>query len=285
MGGMAEGLPAGAGQVPAAAEPLPHAARLQILATEHWSLLATRSLSWSEAFSRSAMFLSALSGAVVALALVSQTMAGQGFVIFSLLLLPVVLFLGLATFARLVAINNEDAYWVMGMNRLRRAYMELAPDLEQYFISGTYDDVAGVMQTFAATSGPGTFLHIFVTTPGMIAMVDGMIAGVLATVVVGALVSAPVEIVVAVGAVAFIATVCALLIYQFRAQTSFANNLKPRFPRPATSGAVGRRSAGGRARTAAKAARAIEVSTGIAALAARGGSTHSNIGSGSPSRA
>ncbi len=235
MGGMGEGLPASAAQASASAEPLPQAARIQMLATEHWSLLATRSLSWSEAFSRSAMFLSALSGAVVALALVSQTMAGEGFVLFALLLLPVVLFLGLATFARLVAINNEDAYWVMGMNRLRRAYMELAPDLERYFISGTYDDVEGVMQTFAATPGPGTFLHIFVTTPGMIAMVDGMIAGVLATVVVGALVSAPLGIIVAVGAVSFVATVCALLVYQFRAQTSFANNLKPRFPRPPTT--------------------------------------------------
>src|SRR5688500_9405327 len=88
---------------------LPPALRLQILTTEHWSLLSTRALSWNEAFSRATMFLSVLSGAVVALALVAEATAfGEGFETFALLILPVVLFVGVATFMRLVAINNED---------------------------------------------------------------------------------------------------------------------------------------------------------------------------------
>ena len=75
-----------------------HALRIQILATEHWSLLATRALSWNEAFARASMFLSLLSGAVVALALVAQaTSFGEDFVVFALMVLPVVLFVGLAT--------------------------------------------------------------------------------------------------------------------------------------------------------------------------------------------
>ena len=45
------------------------ALRIQILASEHWSLLATRNLSWNESFSRATMFLTVLTGAVVALAL------------------------------------------------------------------------------------------------------------------------------------------------------------------------------------------------------------------------
>ena len=44
------------------------AARLQILATEHWSLLATRALTYNEALSRVTIFLSILSGALIALA-------------------------------------------------------------------------------------------------------------------------------------------------------------------------------------------------------------------------
>src|SRR5438477_4543519 len=92
------------------------ALRLQILTTEHWSLLSTRSLSWNEAFSRATMFLSVLSGAVVALALVAQATAfGDGFATFALLILPVVLFVGVVSFARLVAINHEDVAWVVGM--------------------------------------------------------------------------------------------------------------------------------------------------------------------------
>ena len=50
----------------------PEAAKLQILATEHWSLLATRSLTYTEALSRVTIFLAILSGAVIALALVAQ---------------------------------------------------------------------------------------------------------------------------------------------------------------------------------------------------------------------
>jgi hypothetical protein len=81
---------------------LPPALRLQILTTEHWSLLSTRALSWNEAFSRATMFLSVLAGAVVALALVAQATAfGEGFLTFALLVLPVVLFVGVATFVRL----------------------------------------------------------------------------------------------------------------------------------------------------------------------------------------
>jgi hypothetical protein len=41
---------------PVAAAPL----RAQILATEHWSLLATRSMTWNEIFSRTGTFLTVL---------------------------------------------------------------------------------------------------------------------------------------------------------------------------------------------------------------------------------
>jgi len=50
----------------------PASIKMQILATEHWSLLASRSLTYSESLSRVTMFLSVLSGAVIALALVAQ---------------------------------------------------------------------------------------------------------------------------------------------------------------------------------------------------------------------
>ena len=209
------------------------AARIQILSTEHWSLLATRSLSWQESFSRTAMFLSTLTGAVVALALVGQAMPGQGFVVFALLLLPVVLFLGIATYARLIAINLEDALWVVGMNRLRHAYMELAPELEQYFISGVNDDVEGVMKTFGATQGRGlgVFLHGFVTTPGMIGVVDAVIAGVLAGVITGIAGAALIGS-IAMGAIAFVVTLALLMTYQFRSYMRATSRVAPRFPRP-----------------------------------------------------
>ncbi len=45
---------------------------IQILATEHWSLLATRALTYQESLGRVNMFLTILSGSVIALALVAQ---------------------------------------------------------------------------------------------------------------------------------------------------------------------------------------------------------------------
>src|SRR5262249_19356734 len=106
------------------------AVRAQLLATEHWSLLATCSMTWNEVFSRASMFITVLSAAVVALALVAQATAfGPAFRTFALLVLPVVLLVGLATLVRLGEDNAEDYWLVIGMNRLRHAYLELAPEL------------------------------------------------------------------------------------------------------------------------------------------------------------
>jgi hypothetical protein len=162
------------------AERLPPGLRLQILTTEHWSLLSTRALTWNEAFSRATMFLSAVSGSVVALALVASVMGFDGgFSTFALVLLPVVLFAGVATFRRLIEINREDLRWVVGMNRLRHAYLEAAPELRSYFVSGWTDDEAGIMTTFGARPGRGSLAHELVTTPGLIAVVDAVVAGAL----------------------------------------------------------------------------------------------------------
>jgi hypothetical protein len=158
--------------------------RVQLLTAEHWSLLASRNLSWNESFSRAGMFLTVLTGAVVALALVAQaTSFGSDFVIFALLLLPVVLFVGVATFNRLNEINEEDLVWVQGMNRLRRAYLELDPGLEEYFITGWTEDVAGVLKTYGSRGASPTLrqnlTHALVTTPLMILVINCVVAAVL----------------------------------------------------------------------------------------------------------
>jgi hypothetical protein len=158
------------------------ARRAQFLATEHWSLLATRSMSWNESFARSSMFLTSLSTATVALALVgSATDFGPEFVVFALVVLSITLFLGTATFVRLSQVNNEDLYWVAGMNRLRGQYAKLEPGIEDEFVAGTTLDVAGFAQTYGAMDVTGfSSLHVFVTTPGVIGIVCSSIAGVIA---------------------------------------------------------------------------------------------------------
>jgi hypothetical protein len=179
--------------------------RLQILATEHWNLLATRSLSWSESFSRAGMFLTVLSGATVALALVAQaTQFGEGFVLFALLVLPVVLFVGATTFVRLVEVNNEDVHWVYGMNRIRHAYIDMEPDLEPYFISGFTDDDAAIVRTYGSHGTGSALTHALVTTPATIAFVNAMVAAILGVVALMEIQMSMIPAVV-VGAVLFVA--------------------------------------------------------------------------------
>ena len=154
--------------------PGPHA--LQILTTEHWSLLSARSLGTTEAMSRASIFVAALSGAVVTLALVAQaTDFGGGFVAFALVLLPVVYFLGVATVVRLGQVNLEDARWMQGMNRIRHAYLELEPELEPYFVTSRYDDQAGLLQSLIGETSSSPATQPFLAIPGVIAVVDSVV--------------------------------------------------------------------------------------------------------------
>ena len=84
------------------------ALRAQILATEHWSLLATRSMTWSEIFSRTGIFLTVLSAIVVALSLVAQELAlGRRFASSPSWCFRSGSF-GLGTYIRLVEADIED---------------------------------------------------------------------------------------------------------------------------------------------------------------------------------
>jgi hypothetical protein len=172
-------LPAAAG---APSEATPSAMRLQILSTEHWSLLATRSLAWNEAFSRAGMFLSTLAGAIVALALVAQaTDFGEGFRQFALVILPIVLFVGVATTLRIADSNFHDILCVVGMNRIRAGYLELAPDLERYFVMGTTDDERGVFKTMALDPRRPRLVVLLASTPHMISTLNAVVLGAIAS--------------------------------------------------------------------------------------------------------
>jgi hypothetical protein len=209
------------------------AMRLQILATEHWSLLASRSLAWNESFSRAGMFLSTLSGAIVALALVAQASAfGDGFTLFALVILPVVFFVGVATFIRLGAANYHDALCVIGMNRIRAAYLELAPDLERYFVMSGHDDPRGVGISMGSPyAGRLPLVHLIAATPMVVVTLNSVVAGTIAAVV--ALRSGAVgPAVLAVGALGFVLAVVGHLAYARSNITRNQGRSQPMFPTP-----------------------------------------------------
>lgn len=206
------------------------AVRAQILATEHWSLLATRSMTWNEVFSRASMFITVLSAAVVALALVAQATAfGPGFRLFALLVLPVVLLVGLATVIRLGDANTDDFGLVLGMNRLRHAYLELAPELEPYFVTEHHDDGASVLQSYGLGFHSG-FSRFLSGTPNLVAAINVVIVGVLAALIAQTL-SAPDAVAVAVGIVTALAASACLGVLAYRARNRAWRAVRPRFPR------------------------------------------------------
>ena len=212
------------------------AAKLQILATEHWSLLATRSLTYTESFGRVNMFLAILSGAVIALALVAQAdRFGPTFVAVAIFMLSVVLFAGVATVARLMMLNRDDFRWVIGMNRLRRAYLDLHPELEPHFVTSPYDDLPGALQTLGIdmTAGQrlGSLLHGLQTLPGMLSVIVAAVAGAIGALV-GYAIGIPLVGVLLAGAAAFV--VAAVLMGIWGNRSVRGPNLETRFPTPKT---------------------------------------------------
>jgi hypothetical protein len=209
----------------------PHAAA--ILATEHWSLLATRSLIWNEAMSRATVFLTVLSASIVALALLADaTGFGPQTTTLALVLLPVVLLLGIATYVRLVQINTEEFQLVLAMNRLRRAYLTIEPRLEPYFTTGHHDDERGLVTTYMLDrpSQARLWLHFLVNTPTIVATVDAALAAAIVVLVLQ-VVEAPRAALVAGGVVAFLAVWGTLFPMQ-RHTLHPLRHKTPKFPTP-----------------------------------------------------
>jgi hypothetical protein len=204
--------------------------RAQILATEHWSLLATRSMTWNEIFSRASMYITVLSAAVVALALVAQATAfGPTFRLFALFVLPVVLLVGLATILRLGAANGEDFWLLLGMNRLRHGYLELAPELEPYFVTESYDDPRSVFASY----GMGTSMNlsrILAGTPNLVAAINILVFGVFAALVAQTL-GASDQVALVVGLVAAMLAAIGLAALAFQSIRRGMRMHHPRFPR------------------------------------------------------
>jgi hypothetical protein len=209
----------------------PHAPAL--LAAEHWSLIAARSLIWNEAQSRATVFLTVLSASIIALALAADATGFDAQTTnLALVLLPVVLLLGIAAYVCMVQINTEEFRLVLAMNRLRRAYLTLEPGLERYLTTGHHDDERGVIATYMLDhpSRQWLWVHFLVNTPTIIATVDAALAA--AIVVLGLQTTETPRVAAVAAAVAAFLVVWLTL---FRLQLPSLRPLRhqtPRFPTP-----------------------------------------------------
>jgi hypothetical protein len=223
-------------EIPPAGRDAGAGSKLQILATEHWSLLAARTLTYNEALSRVTIFLAILSGALIALALVAQAdHFGAIFISIAIPLLALVMFAGIITISRLTVLNGDDYRWVIGMNRLRHAYVELHPELEQYFVASPYDDLPGALQTLGidVTAGRrlGSIFHVPQTLPGMLTVIVAAVGGAIGALGALALVIPPLAIGLAAAAV-FVLALVLMGIWNRRSIRRLPPSLEPRFPSP-----------------------------------------------------
>jgi hypothetical protein len=148
-------------------------------------------------------------------------------------LLPVVLFVGVGTLLRLGSANYHDAICVTGMNRIRGAYLEIAPELRPYFVMSPNDDAAGINLTMAQPPHLGVWTYIVGATPFLVTVLNAVIAAAILAIVALRL-QAATAVVLALAVVAF-GIVIVLESRYARSNMELVRSMaRPLFPSPST---------------------------------------------------
>lgn len=211
---------------------VPSAVRAQLLATEHWSLLATRSTTWAEVMSRITIHLTVSSAALVVLALSAQAIGfGPAFQVLSIGMASAILLLGTLTGMRVFAASADDALMITGMNRLRAAYREIDPGIEPYLVASWHDDGPGLTATYTLGRPRSTFVHVVGSTAMFVNVVNSIVAGTLGALVADAA-GAGVPVVAVLGALAGLGYL-GVMVEVGRRRFTDVPGIPSRFPTPA----------------------------------------------------
>jgi hypothetical protein len=181
---------------------IPPSVRAQLLATEHWGLLASRSTTQSEVLTRISMFLTFTSASVVSVALVGQaTKFSETFVMLAVIVLCIDVAMGLLTQIRVTNVGLEDLMYVTAMNRLRAAYVDLDPGVAPYLMAAAHDDRAGADRTYFFFGNRNPRIHVagssmtfmIAVNAALLAILSGLLmtllgAGTMAAIIVGAVI-------------------------------------------------------------------------------------------------
>jgi hypothetical protein len=167
---------------------------LQALTTEHFALQSGRSATISESAGRASLYLTTVSSAVVAFALAAQV-RGLG-TLFAVAILPVVFFLGLVTYGRLLQTGVEDTIYARAIGHIRHYYSEIDPARAAFF-RDVYSDRAGLraMGLFRRWWQP------FLTAAAMVAMVNSVVGGAFVAILISSVMGAPAWVAIGAGGV------------------------------------------------------------------------------------
>lgn len=148
---------------------------LTTLTTEHFTLQGARSQTVSESTGRAALYLGAVSSALIALGFVAQASGGRDlFRVFTLVVLPTLYALGLFTFVRLVELSVEDIFYGRAINRIRHYYVERAGEDARYFMLSANDDALGVLRNMGIRASRW---QLYFTISAAVAVVNSVVGG------------------------------------------------------------------------------------------------------------
>ena len=150
----------------------PRSVAVTVLTTEHFTLQGARAATIAESTGRATMFLTSVSGGLVALGLVAAAAGvGAAFYAFALVLLPTLAFVGLVTFERVLQSGIEDHGYARRIARLRAFYFEAAPELTPYLMSVPPSKRLSVQGLSARR------FQQFLSVAGMMAVITAVLAG------------------------------------------------------------------------------------------------------------
>jgi hypothetical protein len=146
--------------------------------TEHFNLQTARSITVSEANGRASIYLAALSSNLIALAFIGQiSRLGAASYAFALILLPVLAFVGLVTFVRLVQSSMEDVAYAQRIGLLREFYVRVSPEIAPHLLVVRGSRAAALLHREGlAPSG----WQLTLTTAGMVAVVNSVVVAAVA---------------------------------------------------------------------------------------------------------
>ena len=193
------------------------AAAVTIATTEHFTLQTARGATISETNGRASLFLGAVSAGLVAFAFAGQT-SPTSLYVFGLVLFPVLSFLGLTTFRRALQASIADTLYLLRINRLRRFYVDHAPQLAAYLAPPEPTDNLGRLLREEGYR-PGRW-QTFLSIPAAIGVVNGVLLGATVGLAIAALTGDNLWFGTISALVAFVVTVAAHQRYEAHARTS-----------------------------------------------------------------
>ncbi len=200
---------------------------VSIITTEHYNLQTGRSMAIAETNGRASLFVGAVSSGLIALTFVGQiSHLGMAFFVFSLVVIPTLVFMGLITFVRVLQSGSADITLARGVNRIRHLYLEHTPQLQPYFMLSAHDDRG---ETLSHEEMSTSWVQVFFNTAGMIAVINSVLIGSFVGLLL-AVFSLPLWVCTSAGVVTFLVSVVLHQRYQWGQWMRLERNLPILFP-------------------------------------------------------